>query len=414
MISLFVRNLNLYKIYKFLLLAIAILIPFIEYFKTKFASIALILLFICWIASLDFENKFERLLANKIIFLFLLLYLINLYGLLLPIDNHVSEKVLIKKASLLIFPLIIGTGPVLDYKFVKRILFFFVVSLVLGTFITLSGGVEKLILSPAGLEDLAGKITIHRPYFGLFCAFSIIGLLHFIDRNHTIFGLTLYTIVSIYLLFFILFIYAKMALLALFITAIVLLFIWFLKTKKYIYFTILSFASIVSIAALYQFVPAVKNFINNIKAGKDFSYADHNILIVGSINVRYINWGCAVDILKENNNWITGVGAGNAQSKLQDCYKYLNPWIYENKMNAHNQFLEETLYNGILGLCIFLACILIPAFIAYKQNNFLYLGFILIFATCSLAESVLNRSVGIIFYAFFNSILFFNPKKSLA
>jgi uncharacterized protein YqgC (DUF456 family) len=106
-----INNIDHYKIYKYLLLAVALIIPFIEYFKPQLASIALILLFINWLFAGEFKTKWERFLDNKIVILFLLLYLVNLHGLFVPADNNIGQRVLIKKAAIFLFPLIICTSP---------------------------------------------------------------------------------------------------------------------------------------------------------------------------------------------------------------------------------------------------------------------------------------------------------------
>jgi O-antigen ligase len=83
-------------------------------------------------------------------------------------------------------------------------------------------------------------------------------------------------------------------------------------------------------------------------------------------------------------------------------------------MNAHNQYFEETLHNGIGGLLLFLISLLVPAYIALSRKDLIYLAFILIFSLCCITESMLTRQIGIIFYAFFNSLYFFNGRTPVA
>ncbi|QNF34993.1 O-antigen ligase family protein [Adhaeribacter swui] len=330
-------------------------------------------------------------------------------------DFSVVEKVLVKRIPLLIFPLVIGLSPKIQRKNLNAVLITFVISTIAASVVTYFRGVSSFVITPEALTDLAFKVIIHRPYFGLFCAFGILALLFLLHKKINIFLNLLIIVSAAYLLFFIVFIYAKMALVGLFVTAAFLVLLALIYRKYYTYLMILVVTCIVSFVMLYHVNAKVQRYtqsaiINtqNIIQGKGFSYEKYNILIVGSINVRYINWGCAFTILKANYQWVSGVGAGNAQKNLQNCYKDRNTWVYDNRMNAHNQFIQETLYTGIFGLLLFLSSLLVPGVMAYKKNNFLFIAFILIFIFCSLTENILERQIGIFFYAFFNSLLFFN------
>jgi len=402
------KYLDYTKTYNSLLILISLLLPFTEYFSTQFTSIAIILLLVSWLLLNDFSILIDRLKAEKIIFLFLIFYLINIQGLFREANNVYTEKVLIKKLSLFILPLIIGTSPSLKYSFVLKVMAAFIISLFLSSLFTYINGIDKFVTTPEGLNNLSGKIIIHRPYFGFFCAFSIISLIViYLKKYNNLLHIGIIVLI-IYYLFFIALVQAKMSFIALVLCAITLFYIWLLLKRRYLVI-ILSFILILAgLGRIYQSSSTVKTYVNNIINRKGFSYTDYNILVVGSINVRYVNWGCAFSILNEKRNWLYGVGAGNAQPKLQECYNRTNSWVYSLKMNSHNQIIEETLYNGIIGLALFMGIIFLPGFVSYKRKNFFHLAFLTLFFFCCITESILSRQIGIVFFAFFNSILYFN------
>jgi len=48
-----------------------------------------------------------------------------------------------------------------------------------------------------------------------------------------------------------------------------------------------------------------------------------------------------------------------------------------------------------------------PALIAFKRKDYIYFFFILLFAMSILTESMFENQAGVVFYAFFNALLFY-------
>ena len=88
-------------------------------------------------------------------------------------------------------------------------------------------------------------------------------------------------------------------------------------------------------------------------------------------------------------------------------YLYIN-YAIDKEINAHNMFLETIISVGIIGLALLLAYFIIPLVIWIKRKSFdmLYFSFLMIIAFNGLFESVNEGQVGIIFFCFFNSLLF--------
>ena len=71
-------------------------------------------------------------------------------------------------------------------------------------------------------------------------------------------------------------------------------------------------------------------------------------------------------------------------------------------------FFETVMSVGIIGLLLLLAYFLIPFILWIKTKRFdmLYFSFLLMIGFNMLFESVFEVQMGIIFFAFFNSLLF--------
>ncbi|EMY80189.1 O-antigen ligase family protein [Psychroflexus gondwanensis] len=131
-----------------------------------------------------------------------------------------------------------------------------------------------------------------------------------------------------------------------------------------------------------------------------------------SLSSRFGKLEASIAVLKDNL-WF-GTGTGDAKDVLVEEYKKMNFTMgYKNKYNPHNQYLDNLTRNGIIGglLCLLIIYGL-PFYIGIKQNNLLFLAFVVIVSIVSLTESILDTHKGITFYTFFASLLlYFQLKK---
>ena len=127
---------------------------------------------------------------------------------------------------------------------------------------------------------------------------------------------------------------------------------------------------------------------------------------------RILVWKAAMEVIKDDP--IIGVGTGDVKKELRKVYKEKNiESAYEDHLNAHNQYIQTTVALGIIGLLVLLSFFFLPIIYAYKNNNPLYIIFLALVGFHFLFESMLERQAGVVFYAFFNSLLFyFTIKKT--
>jgi O-antigen ligase len=119
---------------------------------------------------------------------------------------------------------------------------------------------------------------------------------------------------------------------------------------------------------------------------------------------RYLIWKSALGVIR--SNLVLGVGTGDASEELKKEFKNrgYTEGYYDN-LNAHNQFLEILLENGIIGLLIFLSLLGYTFYIAISERNLLLGLFILMMLVFFMFETILNRLAGITFFPLFAFLL---------
>jgi O-antigen ligase len=124
--------------------------------------------------------------------------------------------------------------------------------------------------------------------------------------------------------------------------------------------------------------------------------------------IRIAVWKCAADIIKDH--FFAGVGTGDAQDELQKAYEKRKFYFASryNRYDAHNQYIQQWVTNGIAGFLLLIAALLLPVcFNKYRLQPF-YLSFLVIFGIYCFTESMLEINKGIVLYSFFNSIFVFS------
>jgi O-antigen ligase len=127
-------------------------------------------------------------------------------------------------------------------------------------------------------------------------------------------------------------------------------------------------------------------------------------------DVRYNIWRSAIGVIKQN--LIFGVGTGDATRELKKEFlkRGYVEGFYDN-LNAHNQFLELLIENGLIGLILFLAIPGYMLFLAINQQNHLMVLFIIMIFIFFLFETMLNRLNGVSFFSLFSFLLLYYPRQ---
>jgi O-antigen ligase len=125
----------------------------------------------------------------------------------------------------------------------------------------------------------------------------------------------------------------------------------------------------------------------------------------GEVSIERVDrWKEIVDVFKDKEKLFIGAGSGDARLIYREAYSQggFDLALKEN-YNAHNQYLEFFVSNGIIGVFLYLLVLCYIINQTHKEINAIH--FFLIFVIFSLSESFLGRSQGVMIFSFFYSFL---------
>jgi O-antigen ligase len=390
-----------------------LLISFSLPFGVLFCSYSIAVFVINQILFGDIFDLLKASLKNKLVWLFIGFYFLHLAGLLFTDNFQNGVFDLEKKVALFIFPLLLFPVKIKPEQIASILLSFvtgcFILSLVfLGNatynYLT-TGNWEHFIL-----DYLSNGTGIHRVYASAYLLFSVYILVYIRKTKYFTFrhsGL-LFNILSIHFIILI-FLLASRTVVFICITSFIVFRIYtILETKKVLTNLVKLSLFILLSGSFLIFNSRINDIMSQVYTDLDKGNSEMNHT---GPNQRIEIWKAAGAIIKEN---IFGVGTGDTEDALYKQYAVNNfKWGMEYKLNAHNQYLQTFIGLGLIGLLALLATFLFPAFIALRKRYYLLLGFIVLFSAACLTESMLCTQKGVVFFAFFNSLLLFHyPEKN--
>jgi O-antigen ligase len=402
-------NKKIKKYYGYAVMLVAATMPY----ASQVSSGSIILLAFMWLLEGNFTFKWKLFKQRPLVWVFCLFYILFLAGMLYTANVSTGKFELEKKMSLFALPLIIGTSISFDYQMKEKALIAFVLSCLAASFVCLGNALFHYFSTAETSyflhEELASVVDLQPVYFGMFSCFSILIVLFYLWANKITFSYMQKLLMALLAFFFFIFIVLLSArttmvfILLLFVTGGFYFFykVRQLRTGSLTFFAVVSFAFILVANSPYlkdRIVRPLTTDINIISGGRETG-----------LSIRIVKWKCSLEGILENP--FVGVGTGDAVDYLISCYERVNFWGYLLRYNSHNQYLQTALTLGFIGLTCFLCCLIIPLVYAWRQKQFLFLSFVLLFAFCCLTESLLERQWGIVFFTFFISIFHFRPKK---
>ncbi len=401
------RNTIHQNIYLISCLCIAFFLPI-----ARLVPMFIVVMFLNWLIEGDFKNKFRRILTNKFALLFISFYLLHIVGLIFTENMDSGLFDLQVKLSLLIFPLIIASKPFgienkqkIFYTFIAGCISSIIIMLTRATFLYFSTGENHFFY-----ESLSSYL-IHPSYFSMYLNVAIVWLILNIQRyklseNPRMFFLGLFLILLFSII--ILMLSSKLGIITTVLIYIGFLLFYLITRKKYM-LGFLGFLIIgLSIFIVMRFVPIISSRINN--AINAVSNPSINEAEVESSAVRLLVWSACNEVVSDN--LIIGVGTGDAKDELMKVYKSRGmTGAYAHELNAHNEYYQVFISLGIIGFILLLSILYFPLIFAFRNGNIIYLLFLLIIILNFLTESMFETQAGVMFYAFFNSLLCFQSKN---
>lgn len=359
------------------------------------------------------SNKLFGLKTTNLFLIFLALFIWQVIGLFFTESISSGAERIIKRASFLLFPLALFYPSDLIKLKIKLLLKLFTIFILiyliycfgvaLNNSITINEG--KLIFNQyheyytyesffAGYR-LSG--SVHPTYLAMYLIVSlIITLDEFFDKTLKVVTRSLWLLVSIIFLVVIYLLSSRAGILAVAIVLPLYLIVkfyrqlpaWLIITLIVVFITVSGILISKNSRLKYSFDEIAKENID------DAFQKDARILI----------WRSAFGIIK--HNLLVGVGTGDASEELKKEFleRGYSEGFYDN-LNAHNQFLEILLENGLIGLILFLGILGYIGFISFSEHNYVLMLFLIIMIVFFMFESILNRLAGITFFPFFTFLL---------
>ncbi len=383
-----------------------------------------------WLLTWLLEGKFFtrfRLPQNKIAFISLLgFYILCALSLFYSENMESGFFDLEVKLTMFIFPFVIIGSNYLYKKYFHIILLQFVFANLIASLACLiiainssfhfgNNGLEfnpMVYVTDPGLEGYSNAFFyfvfskfMHSSYFAMYLCFSILILFFFIDNYSK--KWIKYTAIAL-IIFFLFIIYLLSSRAGLISAAVVLLgsIIGYLRNKKWTFNILLLAITLIFAIVALKFNGRLNYGVEQIKN----TSVNKEEKTISTSNDRLLMWINSWEIIKAN--FLVGTGVGDVKDELIKSYpKHELTDAKKHALNAHNQFIETAIAIGLIGLIFLLMIFFLPFINALKNKDTLLALLIIVLGINFLFESMLNTQAGVIFFAFFYSLLVFIPKE---
>lgn len=310
------------------------------------------------------------------------------------------------KLSLLIFPLLYTSRPLAN-KQVQQVFIALICGSLLCSALLLIHAVSSYYTTGENnfFYEAFTNHVIHPSYLAMYLNVAVCWLLIQLKKNSQELGrftIILSLLIIFYFTFILVLLSSKLGLLTLVLICFSALIYYSCKNYKAGIAGII--LTIVAGLAIIKFVPAVSNRIQ--VAAEALMAPTTNNTDAESTAVRMLIWKAANQVIAEN--LLIGVGTGDAKDELIKEYERRGmTGAIKNQLNAHNEFYQVFVSIGLLGFLVFCIQLIVPLIVSIKEKNAIYTFFIIIMILNFLTESMLEAEAGVMFYAFFNSVLCF-------
>lgn len=252
--------------------------------------------------------------------------------------------------------------------------------------------------------QLVQHVGLHPTYFSMYLAFCIVILLseNFSSQRERIVHLVIGLVISA----FIILLSSRSAIIALLIS---IFYLALVRMKEMSAKSIVVITGVAFLFILFLWINPVSRFRLFEEPFTTSYHVDTTTTDWNSVNYRLLEWSGSWSIIKQH--FIMGVGTGGWYASMTDFYAHFNKTTIGLEHNAHNQYLQAWMENGLAGIVAFMFCLLVPFF--YEKPAASYISFLIIFSVMCLTESIGERQKGIVFFTLFQSLfLEFDHKNS--
>jgi len=371
---------------------------------------------ITWILQGDFRQRLKKLKLNYLAYLFMFYYVLHLIGMLYTDNISAGSFDLETKLSILIMPVLFATSKPMPREQINRVFQLFVIGNLVAVIFCLANAFYMYGASEDIGDFFYGSLSLfyHASYFAMYLSLSIAILVIYLIENRTLFpkyGNFISMALAILFAGFIILLSAKSGVITLLVIIGILAVYYTIGKKNYLKGTVIILVTVTGVASLIMVSPVVQQRIDGMIMIWNTDTDSLNKESIESNTARRFVWQAVAEVIEDN--WLIGTGTGDVKDVLVKKYESKGfVGIQQERLNAHNQFLQSFAALGLLGVIVLILCIVWPMWIGIKNKHYLVSLFLLIILINALTESILEVQAGIIFYAFFNSLLTFHILKN--
>ena len=334
----------------------------------------------------------KKLRNNKVTYYLLAFYLFILFNSLLNNEFVLEQENYIRLLPFLLIPFCLEN---LDNEVKFKGLFFLFMGIIVIQINSVYGIINYYYFTEGKKYALKNYSKINeilnyeRPYLGFFSALNIIICFYFFSIKQKRLLSVLIAVLSLVL---IIVISARLAIIVVFLTGVIVLFKKVSKKKMMVALSVL----IGTLLIVLLSNSSIKERFNQI--GND---------------ARIVTWNGAVQSFNNTNKYVFGSGSGQkTRSNLLEYYKNYEGFISQDEKNrfvsknynTHNQYLNELLRGGMIGLLLLLVPQFLLLYFNFHQKNTLAILFLTSITCFCLVENILDRQVGVYLYALLLSL----------
>lgn len=406
---------NFQKIYFYSLCILVALIPL----SFRLSLYALGFSLLLGLANVIFVEKrlvFNNKISNSLAFL----WIIYLLSLLYSSNMNYGIKSIVQLIQLLLIPFLLNFS--IPDKNISRLKDIFIVSVVVSLLFFIGRAfINSLVFSSDGIvfnfynENVSygsyfyynELVKPHHPsYYAMYLLLAIV--LAFPQKwTELTIERKVFSVISISLLILGVFLCSSRAGI---LSAIIIIFILLFKlirksSNYYLSIIILAFTAF----ALYYLIMnprinTIYRYINSFYQGEK----EQQIYLESTAMMRLKIWPVLIKDF-EGYEIIIGKGIGDTKQDMMECYKREGiTFALDEKLNAHNQYIQTLYAVGLFGLAVLLYIISYAFWLSFKYRNLVLFLFLVIISVNFMFESVLERGGGVMFFVFF--IVLFTEK----
>lgn len=381
-------------------------VPFVMPLGKRIVPIAIVVYVISFVLAGGWKEKWQRIRNAKYVRLTSLYYLFLLIGVAYSEQIEAAWFDLEVKLSMLLFPIMLSAQELTRKQF-KTVLYAFLMGCFTAMLICIGRALFIYLTTGDYYVFFYQRLSIfhHPTYISMYINFAIIILYYLLvyDRpvkyfRNAFWPVTLIALFSVYAVL----LSSKLGMITLLLLVIVGTTLWFLKSRalfpSILVFLMLSGIIYVSNTQLWLIKERLDEAVDNISDDTP-SYS--------TTGARKIIWGIALEMVIERP--LFGYGTGDVKAELMKKYdEQKHGYLVEQRLNAHNEYLQMLIAIGLIGSVFFWLYLYGPFLWKVKFKELLLLGLMGLITLNCLTESLLETQAGVVFYAFFNALLFFN------